>query len=249
MKNIFYIILVVICGLSSCKKATDRTCWKGSGEPATKIVQLDDFSRIVVKEKIELTLIQDTANYLEIEGFANMNDLIQTEIKEGELTIKNENKCDFLRNYSKKGIAMKLHFKDIDFIDFHGTEPLFTQGVITTDRLEFQCIDGAGTVQLHVNVHEFNAVQGNGFGNYIVTGTCHQSNQILANNGFCDALGLTVTGSLAVVNRSQAHGKFNVSGTQEVRLQTTAGGDIMYRGEAVDLQKSELGTGKIYQIN
>ena len=249
MKNKILYTLVFAIALFSCKKAGDRSCWKGSGDTESLTIALGDFHTLVVKPKVQVTLVPDTVNYLEIDGFENLNNQLTYEIVNGELTLVNSNKCDFLRSYKKKAIPVKVHFREMDFLDFHGTEPLYTQGVITGNKFDFQCIDGAGTVHLNVDVTNFSAVQGNGFGNYIVSGQCVSAKHILANNGYCDALNLSVSENLNVVNRSQADGKFNISNTQNVRLQTIAAGDIQYRGTAVNLEKSELSTGRIYQIN
>lgn len=249
MKSKLIYCLILCLTVFSCKKPEDRKCWKGSGEIAFNTVQLDNFHTVIVKPKIQLTLVPDTINYIEIIGYEHLNNLISYDIKEGALTIINDNKCDFLRSYKKKSIPVRLHCKDLRFLDFHGTDPVYTEGIITGDKFDYQCIDGAGTVHLNIDVMNFSAVLGNGFGDYIVSGTCQNAKHVLTNNGYADALNLVVTENLDVVNRSQADGKFNVSGTTNVRLQTTAKGNIYYRGEATNLIKDELGTGRIYQIN
>lgn len=248
MTRYIYIIFTVLLVLTSCKKAADRKCWKHAGPEETKVIQIASFNKLNIGAKLQVTLIQDTADYIEINGNRNLNEFVELKIEENTLFIDNKNKCDFYRKYKYKSIPVRLHFKDINEINFKGTDDLFTEGTIHTPELRLEIIDGSGTVNLNINVNRFSSLQGHGFGNYIVKGRCLNSSQIINSNGYCDASQLTVINELVAINKSQVDCKFNISNTQKANLQTTAGGSIYYYGVAQNMIKSELGSGKIIAI-
>ncbi len=248
MKTRLTWIIICITTLFACKKAENRQCWKIAGTQLMSIVPLDEFNKISIGAKLQITLVQDTTNFLEIIGYKNLNNFITTKIEDQTLHLSNDNKCDFTRKYVFKSIAIRLHFKHLESIHFKGTEDLFTEGTITTPRLYLDIMDGSGTVNLHVNTQSFDAVQGHGFGNYNVSGWCENSSQTITSNGHCDASKLTVNNKLIGINRSQVDCKFNLENTAIVELQTTAGGSIFYTGTPQSIVKSELGKGKIISL-
>jgi hypothetical protein len=76
----FLLLLILI----SCRKPSERPCWKKSGALAVKEIQLGDFNRLFLKEHITYKLIQDSTNKIVIKGGANLIGFI----KVPQLTIK-----------------------------------------------------------------------------------------------------------------------------------------------------------------
>ncbi len=244
-----FILLILSIFVFACKKPSDRNCWKGAGNPKIERIEIESFNSIAIGSKLEVTLIQDTANYIEIIGFQNLNSKVKIEVEDQKLKLENTNKCDFLRKYDAKTLQVRIHFIELNSITFKGTAPLYTEGIITGNNLELEALDGASTINLNIDVQTFIAYQGEGFSDFKVTGQCNYSRINLANNGYCDLLGLKIQDRLSFTNESQADGKINIDGTTSVQLQTTSAGNILYKGLPINITTSELSTGKIYRIN
>lgn len=134
--------------LLSCKKAPLRV-----GERITETRVLDAFSKIVINDDINVTLIKADTNYIEISAGKNLIPNITTETRDGKLTINNENTMNWIRTYDHT-IDAKLYFKNLNYITFSGSGQLKSQCQIndTSDKHIRLCIFHAcGDVDLEIN--------------------------------------------------------------------------------------------------
>ena len=71
--KVFIIAITLILLLAGCKKANERSCFKGSGDATTKRVDLSEFSfkGFNIYDNININLIPDSVNYAEISSFEN----------------------------------------------------------------------------------------------------------------------------------------------------------------------------------
>ncbi|NDC92891.1 MAG: hypothetical protein EB087_04160, partial [Flavobacteriales bacterium] len=130
LSRLFFFLIIPFL-FSSCKKPSDRSCYKMTGDIINKIIPLGSFSQLDLGPYIQYELIQDTANFIEISAGKNLMNFISSEIETGNLVIKNNNKCRFLR-YKKEKVTAKIHFTTLNSIFYHGSEPL-----ISKDTLDF----------------------------------------------------------------------------------------------------------------
>ena len=82
MRKIFFMLMLLPLAFS-CKKASERKCWKSAGPYAEKVIQLGDFNRLFLKEHLRYTLIQDSTNQIVIKGGVNMIDFIEVNGENG----------------------------------------------------------------------------------------------------------------------------------------------------------------------
>lgn len=117
MRRIAIWSLLVLC-LNSCRKEQLDDCFTAAGKDGTETRTVGDFNKILVDDKIELRLIQDSANHgkIVIRGGSNLFEGITTEISKGQLEIDNQNICNFVRSYKKK-IEVEVYFKSIDRLE------------------------------------------------------------------------------------------------------------------------------------
>lgn len=97
MRLFFYIIIVFV--IISCQKEEGGNCLKSTGDIVTEIRPLNDFTYFSLHDKFNLYIITDTVNFLKIEAGENIIDGITSEISNDTLTIRNTNKCNWLRSY------------------------------------------------------------------------------------------------------------------------------------------------------
>ncbi len=96
-KNFFYIILMVL--LSSCNGENTPDCFQNSGDLIRVATDVPLFNTITVFENLNLVLKQGPEQLVEIEtGEFLLND-VSAEVEDDRLIVRNENSCNFVRNY------------------------------------------------------------------------------------------------------------------------------------------------------
>ena len=243
------LVLLSVMALTSCKKAEDRTCWKGWGKETTLEIPLtENFDKVFLKAHLEYEFVQDSTNKLVVIGGENMVKHVEWSIdNDGMLTIQNKNKCNFLRN-ERKTIKVEIHYTDVYNIHFEGTEPLTSRGTMKTDYFVLFIRDGAGSVKLDLDCISVHADISHGWGDYTLTGTAQFANIGVRSNGYCDATGLTVTDSLYVQNDSSGAAKVKV-GNLPLYGYLKSNGNIEYLGQPSSINILNTGTGKIIDLD
>lgn len=235
-------IILFLLVMLSCKKAEDRRCLKGAGEETTITVALDDFHEIFIGPNINVVLVQDSLNELHIFGGENLVNFISSDVEEGLLDLRNENKCNFLRSY-KREITVEVHFTTLSQINFEGTKPLRCEKTITGNNLAVFVRDGAGLVDLDVAYNNISYTITNGWGNFDLSGTTGTLKMNIRSNGFGSTYNLDVSQQLDVVSNTAGLLKLNTEGA-DCRVQLQSVGDIWYIGTPNSLDVTTLDKGE-----
>ncbi len=239
-------VLLVVFG---CKKPENRACWKFAGdENTTKIIPLETFDLVFLGAHLEYVLVQDTVNFVQIEGYENLVNLVETNISEGKLRIENKNKCNFLRNYKTKKIKVTLHFKDIINLEYQGTETLTNLGQLNLPYFTMTVVDGAGPVNLNVKSDVLVGIIKHGYGDFTFSGEAKYANFVIASNGFCNTNSLIIADSIDVVSRTPVVCRYNFSNAK-AKVEFQSSGNIEYIGNPSSIETNYYGTGQLIDAN
>ncbi len=230
MKGLIFICCSLLV-LLSCTKADNRRCFKSAGEEDEKVIELESFDKLLLKEKIRYVLIQDTVEKIVLKGGKNLLNFIEYSIVDGTLELSNGNTCAFLRSFKKK-VTAEIHFKELINIHFEGTEPLTNEGTLQFNWLTFLIRDGAGSVDLKMNAEAIHATISHGWGDFTFSGQVAYANFNINSNGFCDTYGMQVLDSLTVISKTQGTVKVNAANAQ-FKAEINGDGDIWYIGNPI----------------
>jgi len=97
MKKIAHIILFLLIIACDSEKAGD--CFQTGGDIVQIEVEVPNFQKIVVHEHVELFIEQGNEQKLVIESGENLLPDISVEVIDNEIIIKNNNTCNFFREY------------------------------------------------------------------------------------------------------------------------------------------------------
>lgn len=247
MRLIFYIISLGLF-FSACKKKEDRTCWKVAGNPVKVNRAVEDWDRLFLGPHLDYILIQDSANYIEIEGAENLVNLVETSFENGVLSITNQNKCNFLRSYKTKLIRIKIHCKNIINIEYQGSETLTNEGVLNVPYFTLLIKDGAGPVNLNVNSQYFYGSVTHGYGDLTLSGTINYLNLNMASNGFCDTRQTDILDSLDVISFTPVDCRINMNNVP-THVEIRGSGNIYQFGYPSFLEFNQYGSGSIIDSN
>lgn len=240
-------ILILVLITLSCKKAENRSCFKINGAMGTKTIELDPFNRIELGPRIKYVLVQDTLEKLVIIGGENLLNFISADISEGILTVKNENKCNFLRSY-RQDIVVEIHLKSISYVIFEGTKDLTCESPLLLDNLIFVIRDGAGHCDLNVLCDELDMVVTSGWGNFNLSGQVNYLRMDIRSNGHGSAYDLHVNDSLNIISKSSELVKINSDGIP-LRAEIGSYGSVWYIGNPSWIEYNRYGEGELINNN
>jgi hypothetical protein len=152
MRRYCFILCGLIC-LLSCKKE-NNPCLKSRGDTKVETRSLPQGIRILtLEDNVNLFVIQDSIEYIHIEAGENLLDFIRTDVEGTALTIKNDNKCNFLRTFKKK-INAYLHIADLDSVELNGSGSLTIADTFYTKQIVFNMSRTTGDLDLLLNCEE-----------------------------------------------------------------------------------------------
>jgi len=239
--------LIILLFFSACKKEEDRTCFKFIGNEDVLELVLEDFDKLILGKNLKYVFIQDVENKLILKGGENLLNHIQFDISDGEMTIEDENKCNFLRNQDKK-VIVEIHYENISEILFLGTEKVEFQNQMIANNLLINLRDGAGEFNLNIKANQLNVIVSSGWGNFNINGEVNFLKLDIRSNGFGSAYGLDVRDSVHVLSNSSELFKFNAGGCF-VRSQMYESGDVWYIGQPNSITHVSFGSGQLIDKN
>jgi hypothetical protein len=247
VKRASLIVCLVIFALS-CKKAEDRSCFKGIGDEKSLETMVGTFDTLRLFDDINYQLIPDTVFKVEVIGGENLIKHIEIGQANNSLTIENNNKCNFLRKFDEK-VTVKIHVSDLNYIQYEGSEELKSTDTLYASELRLFVRDGAGDVDLTVVNGYTSAVIAYGFGNFHISGQTLYAFLNCNTNSTCDATALSVALELNVNSSSQGDMYVNAQGTDYFVGVTNQKGNIFYKGIPDLTAFKNNHTGEIINLN
>lgn len=246
--KIYFTLVVSLIWLVSCKKPDNRTCWKGAGELADSVIFVTDFSKITLNENMSFELVQDSINFIEVSGGKNLITFIQiVQESDGSIDIKNLNKCNFLR-YKKGKIKVKIHFKNLNYLAYRGTETLNSPDTLHFSNFQFFMNDGAGSIDLKLKVS--NSLLGyvsHGAGDFKITGSANKATFNIMTQGSCDTRNLSIQNSISIVSNANAPCYVNAENAI-LKAEITGQGNIYFQGTPISITSHLKGTGELIKL-
>lgn len=246
MKN--YVLIFGLLLLFSCKKAEDRSCFKSNGEEGERIVSTDmDIDTLYLYDDLYYTLEQGPELKVVLTGGENLLSHIDVDFQNGRLTVRNNNKCNFLRSYKNK-IYAKIYVDSISYIHYEGSKELKSVDTLYSNELRLMIRDGAGSTDLTLKNGYTSATVTHGYGDFTLRGNTLFGHLHCNTNSFCDTRSFKVDKKLFV--RSNTVGKMLVNAnTAYFNATINQSGNIEYIGVPVSKWLQVYGNGQLVNLN
>jgi hypothetical protein len=240
MNKIFkYSILFLIISAVSCKKENLCDCFKGTGDIVNETRDIKGFDKIVTEDNVNVFITQDSIFEVKVEAGKHLIKLISTEVNEGELRIKNNNRCNFVRT-SKKEINVYLKMPAIKYITSEGYGKIQSLNTLTTAEFDVRT-KSTGDVDLIVNNSKIiSHMFGNGdiyFRGITGEHSCH-----VVGEGFVNCSGLS-TQYTWIYSRTSGYAYINVTNLLQIIIESS--GNVYYTGKP-QIQATINGSGGVY---
>jgi hypothetical protein len=241
-----FFVLIIIFSFLFCKKTEERPCFKSSGKIVNKTVYLGDFTALNLYQNIDYELVRDSLNYIDISCGENLYPFISFSVSDSALTIKNNNKCRFLRGYDKNVIA-KIHIRELSNIYYEGTENLFSIDTISANYCTIMVRNSGGNLELKIKSKELYINKTNATGRLLLSGTTNKAK--FTNHSFntFDVTKLIIRDSVNFLNQGFGNMYINTSGI-DVLGRIESDGNVFYKGIPALFNVQEFGKGKFLNL-
>ena len=171
-----FLIVVLAFVFNSCRKnSVLLDCFTATGSDVTQVRPSGKFDKILLYNNVNLVLTQSEENTVEIRCGDKIIDRVKTTIDEnGLLTIENTNNCNWVRSFEREIIAY-VGVTNLHEIEYRSSGDISSTNTILSDSLMLNVWEGAGHVDLDVDVHRNYIYFHIGTADVYYTGKCHLS--------------------------------------------------------------------------
>lgn len=245
MKRFIPIISLLLL-LVSCKKENMGDCFISAGALASEVRTVPAFQRILLSDRIDLELTQDTLAQPMVEVITGKNllDRVSTTVVDGELRIGSGITCNWVRNLKERPLV-RVSFGHLERLTYSSVGNVSATGPIHGRSFRLEQWDGHGTVRLDVHVDTCWIGLHTGVGNAIITGSAHKLDLYALNFAHIDAEGFPA--AQVAVNNSGS-GDIRCRATDALDVQVRNVGDVYYSGELSHLNAQLTGSGRLIRM-
>ena len=246
-----YLLIFPFLGLllfMACDTEDAPDCFRTSGRMIEKEFQVEPFEELIVYEGINLFLIQGAEHRVVVETGENLINEISAEVVEGRLILRNDNSCNFVRDYNVTKIYVTV--PDLKWLQNAGNRVIKSVGelhfpVIWLRSLNQERAKGVYTVgdfDLHL-VSDHVRVTGDDFSNFFLRGSTDYLNLYIANgDGRVEAQDL-IAETVEIQHRGT--NKLFVNPQQVLKGEIRSTGDVISVNRPPVVQVETFYTGKL----
>jgi len=135
--------------LIGCEKFPGEDCFKSTGEKTVEHRTIQPFEHINLEDNINLILTQGDEFSAMVKAGENLIGSIITVVNDNVLTVKNENKCNWMRDFNEE-IDVYLTVNHLCSITYRSSGLILSTNTIVSDSLNIAVWDGTGTIDLDI---------------------------------------------------------------------------------------------------
>lgn len=240
------VFISCFCFLFICSCADHS--FHGIGEMTTEIRQIQPFDTLVIERNVAVSVIFEniTHPYIEMTGGKKMIEHLQTTVHNRTLTIKQNSRLNWLRNYQKSTVYAILHTSPFSFLLYKTHTPLNFLNPLEGRKFRFEIKNGMGQIQLQLLCDTFELVLHNGSPDVILEGTANKAYIYSNGHGNIEARELLINHA-AIHSRMTADIYVSVMHTLGASIEYL--GNVYYRGTPQLLWLNQTHKGKLIKID
>ena len=244
LQFVSYWLLIFFLGFSlgSCEK---NNCLSSGGDIVQEERVLEPFQNIETYNNFEIYLKNDTVHKVEIEAGEKLIPFIETEVENNVLTIKDSNKCDFLKGYDTKKLYISVD--TLKEITINEASDLYTVDTFKVHSLKVKFLSQLGYCDIIVDAHLFQLQVWYASGDFKVGGNVYSAYLNAESTSFIYAEGLNNTGCRV---SSNSMGDCYVKAGKWMYYKIKDSGNIYYTGTPdTIIVEDHSGAGQFIKVN
>ena len=239
-----FLACILLLVISGCGK-TGIDCITNTGEVIQEERSVGMFDSIVLNNNVNLFISKDSIRKVVVEGGKNILTNIITTVENKQLTIGNENRCNWVRSYSKP-INVYISTPYLYKIYYNSSGNINSLNTLEFDSLRLEVWGGCGTIDLDINVYQGYFYLQMGTSDIHLKGSCGIASVYTGDFGLLDARELQ-SGYVFVASRSS--NDCYVHATQELAATIESIGNIYYYGNPKKISTTINGEGSVIKLD
>lgn len=245
MQRVWKLIIIISVFFPSCEKSPIPDCFKNTGPVVMEERGVDEFNSILLRHNINLHLRQASTNKIKVEAGQNLMNKIKTIVNEnGQLEIRNDNACNWVRSYDIP-IDVYLDFVKLDSIEYRSIGDLTSINTLVLDSLRLDVLEGAGRISFEVDVSVLYCGFAYGTADIFLSGNCEISYVYSAAYGLIDNRDLK--SKFVYANNKSSNDMF-LQATTELAVTIENIGNVYYTGNPPTVSFNQIGSGKLINL-
>lgn len=232
--------LLVMALFNSCRKENRCDCIKRTGEIITDIRHISGFDEVFVENNLDVYIRQDSVSEVKVEAGEHIAPLIETEVENGVLYIRNKNRCNWTRSY-KKPLNVYVTMPQVRYITSDGTGNIRGQNTFTTPVIDVQT-KNSGNIELSVNNSRVRTHM-HGSGDVTLHGATHEHDCSIGGTAYIYAMDMQ-TGYTYIDAFTLGNSYVNANDLLICRISDQ--GDVYCYGKPASVKKERRGAGELY---
>ncbi len=242
--NIILFLLAFVLVIA-CERANPLDCMKNTGAIVKEERSLDSIRMIVLEDNVNLVIEQSETQKIEIEAGKNLLKKITTTTQGDTLFIRNNNSCNWVRDY-KKEITAHISSSYLNQIEYRGCGDISCKDTITGEEFILDIWEGAGNIDIKVHVTSNHTYFHIGTADVTISGIAGNNYLSSENFGLLDTRNLYARNTY-VSSKSSNH--TYVFATNELEATIQSIGNIYYAGNPKNITPSISGTGELISLD
>lgn len=230
--NVYFAVLAMfVFYLPSC----EMFCEEGSGNVTSEKRDVSAFNKLEAGGIASVIIKKSEKRSVKIETDDNLQELIETKVKDGVLRISNDG-C--VKNVTRLDIT--IHTPELTGIELSGAAVIKGKGTFSSDDLVIET-SGSGNIELDINVDKLE-IEIDGSGEVDLKGNVNNGDIEITGAGELSAYKLIINEAEVEVSGS---GKCKVNVSKTLDAEVTGTGEIIYKGNPPNMNTKVTGLGKI----
>jgi len=226
-------VLLVVTTIQAQKKV------KGNGKMTSITRTTSDYDGIRCAGSFDYVLVAGTEGSIKIEGEENLLQYIITEVKNGSLIVKTEDRMNLYCSKNKT-IKITIPFKDVDNVSLAGSGDLVSEDKITATSMSVS-LAGSGDLKLKIEASSTKASVA-GSGDLTLMGSTNNLDANVSGSG--DFHGFDLLANTTDVSVAGS-GDADVVSNKSLKARVAGSGDIRYKGNPKIEDSKVAGSGSI----
>ncbi len=242
-------LLLLVLLVFGCDKEDAPDCFQTTGEMVEKEVELSSFGEIIVYDRVNLFIQQGPRQQVIIKTGKNLIGDISARVEENRLILKNNNSCNFFRDYNKTDVYVTV--PDLTWLQNAGNTVIKSVGELHFPNIWLRSLNQEEKKGVYTNgdfdlnlVSESIRITGDDFSNFYLSGSTKNLNLfIAAGDGRVEAQALSAE-TVEIMHRGT--NKLFVNPQQVLKGEIRSTGDVISVNRPPVVEVESFYTGKLY---
>ncbi|MGY5849967.1 head GIN domain-containing protein [Salegentibacter sp. F14] len=247
MKKHFLVCLFFLV-LFSCDSEDAPDCIQATGKIISHEFEVADFEEINVFDDVRLFIKQGSEHRVMVETGNNLFGGVTTEVKDNRLLIRNENQCNFIRDYGT--VSVTVTTPTLTWLQNSSHQPIESIGILKFQNIWLRSLNQERDPEVYTNgdfILELEVkslrITNDNVSNYFLSGRADNMDLFFAaGDGRLEAENL-VTGHIDLMHRGT--NKLIVNPMESIKGDIFGFGDVIAKNKPPEVQVKEHYTGRL----